>query len=82
VQHVAPLKHEGVKHIQARQQHGQLHHVLLASTRSTLSSPSVSRRVQGVLRKPAKVALLHMVYQQPLPLEIDGRPTSTGSTDE
>jgi hypothetical protein len=62
MQHVAPLEQRGVNHLQPNWlQHGQLHqgsHVLLASRRYTLSSPSVSHRVQGVLCKPAKVALL------------------------
>jgi hypothetical protein len=62
MQHVAPLEQYGVNHVQPNSlQHGQPHqgsHALLASRRTTLSSPSVSRRVQGVLRKPAKVVFL------------------------
>jgi hypothetical protein len=63
MQHVVPLEQQVVKHIQVVQlQHGQLYqgiHALLASRRCTLSSPSVLHRVQGVLRKPTKVAFLH-----------------------
>jgi hypothetical protein len=62
MQHVAPLEQYGVNHVHLTWlQHGQLHqgsHFVLASRRCFLSSPSVSLRVQGVLPKPAKVALL------------------------
>jgi hypothetical protein len=67
MQHVAPLEQHILKHSQLIWlQHGQLHqgsHVLLASIRCTLSEPSISGGIQGVLRKPLKVSHLPIVLQ-------------------
>jgi hypothetical protein len=64
VKHVAPLQHHAAYTLNLnRLQHCQLHqeiHVLLASKRSTLSSPSVSSNAQRrVSYQPSKVALLY-----------------------